>query len=125
VTHRGAASAGLLALVIAGTLARTGAQAAPGDADALLRSLIGKNQATVEARMGPPDESESNGVQTFLRYRAFDVRRTSSTPDPFGYAQGYSGGLGLYGKASFDCVTTLVLADGALRAYARKGNDCH
>jgi len=121
VTHRGAASAGLLALVIAGTVAH----AAPGDADALLRSLVGKSQATVEARMGPPDESESNGVQTFLRYRAFDVRRTSGTPDPFGYAQGYSGGLGLYGKASFDCVTTLVLADGVLRAYARKGNDCH
>ena len=121
MTHRGTVSAALLALVVATPLAH----AASGDVDALLRSLIGKDEATVEQKMGPPDESESNGIQTFLHYRAFDVHRIRSTPDPFGYAQGYSGSLGIYDKASFDCVTTLVLADGTLRAYSRKGNDCH
>ena len=110
----------LAALVIADTIG----QAASGDADSLLRSLIGKDQATIERRIGPPDESESNGVQTFLRYRSFDSWRTGSSPDPFGYAQGFSGGRGFRGNASFDCLTTLVLKDGALRAYARSGIGC-
>ncbi len=109
------------ALVIANTIA----QAASGDADAVLRSLIGKDQATIERRIGPPDESESNGVQTFLRYHTFESRRTGSSPDPFGYAQGFSGGNGFRGTASFNCLTTLVLTDGTLRAYARRGIDCH
>ncbi len=85
--HVRVALAASAALVIASTIA----QAAPGDADAVLQSLMGKDRATIERRIGPPDESESNGVQTSLRYRAFDSRRTGSSPDPFGYAQGFSG----------------------------------
>ncbi len=111
----------LAVLGIAITTART----ASVDADTLLRSLIGKDRATIERRIGPPDESESNGVQTFLRYRTFDSWRTSSAPDPFGYLQGYSGGRGFRGTASFNCLTTLVLTDGILRAYARTGTGCH
>jgi hypothetical protein len=119
--HVRIALAGAATLVIATPVA----QAAPGDADALLRSLIGKDRTVIERRMGPPDESESNGVQTFLRYRTFDSRRTSSTPDPFGYSQGFNGRLGFRGTASFDCLTTLVLTEGVLRAYARRGSNCH
>lgn len=113
-----------LAVSAALVIANTGAQAGPRDADAILQSLLGKDRATIERRIGPPDESESNGVQTFLRYRAFDSRRTSSSPDPFGYAQGFSGGNGFRGTASFNCLTTLVLTDGTLRAYARRGIGC-
>ena len=114
------AAAALAALFLAATTAH----AAAGDTDDLLRSLIGKDQATVERRVGPPDESESNGVQTFLHYRAFESHRIGSSPDPFGYSQGYSGSLGFRGKASFNCLTTLVLTDGTLRAYTRRGSSC-
>ncbi len=113
--------AGIAALVMASAIA----QAASEDADALLRSLVGKDQTTIERRIGPPDESESNGVQTFLRYRNFDWWRTGSSPDPFGYTQGFSGGRGFRGSASFDCLTTLVLTEGTLRAYSRNGIGCH
>ena len=112
--------AAFAALVTASTIAQT----ASVDADTLLRSLIGKDQATIERRIGPPDESESNGVQTFLRYRTFDSWRTGSSPDPFGYAQGYIGGRGFRGTASFNCLTTLVLTDGTLRAFERNGTGC-
>ena len=112
------------AMLAALAMAAATAHAATSDTDSLLRSLIGKDQATVEQRVGPPDESESNGLQTFLHYRTFESHRTSSRPDPFGYSQGYSGSLGFRGKASFDCVTTLVITDGTLRAYTRRGSDC-
>jgi hypothetical protein len=98
---------------------------ASGEADAMLRSLIGKDRATIERRIGPPDESQSNGVQTFLRYRAFDTSRIGGAPAPFGDAQGFGGELGFRGKASFECLTTLVLTGDMLRAYARRGSDCH
>jgi hypothetical protein len=100
------------------------AQAAAGDTDVLLRSLIGKDEATIERTVGPPDESERNGVQAFLKYRSFDSWRTSSKPDPFGYSQGFSGPQVLRDTANFDCLTTLVLTDGILRAYTRKGIGC-
>jgi hypothetical protein len=110
-----------LAAVVIGT---TIAQAASEDADALLRSLIGKDEETIERSIGLPDQSERNGVQTFLHYRAFDSWWISSRPYPFGYTQGFSGALGFRGTADFDCVTTLVLVDGNLRAYTRQGNGC-
>jgi hypothetical protein len=113
-----------LAVFAALAAASTMARAASVDPDTLLHSLIGKDQTTIERRIGPPDESESNGVQTFLRYRHFDSWRTSSAPDPFGYAQGYSGGRGFRGTASFNCLTTLVLTDGTLRAFERNGIGC-
>jgi hypothetical protein len=119
--HVRIALVGFAALVVATTVAQT----ASGDADPLLRSLLGKDRAVIEQRMGPPDESESNGVQVFLRCRTFDSRRTSSSPDPFGYSQGFSGRLGFRGTANFDCLTTLVLTEGVLRAYARRGSNCH
>jgi hypothetical protein len=104
------ASAGLIVLAIM----TTAAAAASRDADALLRSLIGKDEATIEQSFGLPDERESDGVQTFLRYRSVDSWRTSSRPDPPGFR----------GRANFDCLTTLVLRDGILRAYEQNGIGC-
>jgi hypothetical protein len=100
------------------------ARASGGEEDVLLKSLIGKSEAAVLARVGPPDETERNGVQTFFRYRAFDARRTGLGPDPFGFAQGLKGPLGFRGTASFNCLTTLVLVNGALEAYYRSGIGC-
>ncbi|MBV8090672.1 MAG: hypothetical protein JO139_14095 [Alphaproteobacteria bacterium] len=67
------------------------AQAAAGDTGVPLHNLIGKDEATIERTIGPPDESGRNGVQAFLKYRSFDSWRTSSKPYPFGYSQGFSG----------------------------------
>jgi hypothetical protein len=117
--HLRIALSGLMTLV-----ATTFAQAASDDVDALLRSLIGKDETTIEQKFGLPDKIENNGVQTFLRYHNFDSWRTSSSPDPFGYSQGFSGPLGMRGKANFHCTTTLVFTDGTLRAYSRQGTDC-
>jgi hypothetical protein len=114
----------LLLAAAAASIAATPVRAASGDADALLRSLIGKDEATIEHTIGPPDESLRNGVQTYLRYRSFDSWRIGGKPDPFGYAQSYSGPLGFRGSANFDCLTTLVLTDGVLTAFARKGIGC-
>ncbi|MBO0712079.1 MAG: hypothetical protein J2P47_12460 [Acetobacteraceae bacterium] len=96
----------------------------PADPDTLLRSLIGKNRAEVERRLGPPDRSSSNGIQTFLSYRQFDSWRTTSRPYPFGYSQGFSGGTSFRDTASFRCLTTLVLVDDVLRSYDRSGIGC-
>jgi hypothetical protein len=103
------ASTGLAVVAIA---AATALSAAVPNADALLRSLIGKDEATIEQSVGLPDERESNGVQTLLRYHSFDSWRTSSRPD------------GFRGRANFDCLTTLVLRDGILRAYEQDGSGC-
>jgi len=100
------------------------AHAKADEASALLQSLVGKDQTEVELRMGPPDRIESHGVQTFLRYRQFDSWRTGSKPDSFGYSQGYSGGAGFRGTASFNCLTTVVLVDGIVRSYSRSGIGC-
>lgn len=100
------------------------AHASSVEEDALLKSLIGKTEAAVLARVGPPDETERNGVQTFFRYRAFDARRTGVGRDPYGFAHGLKGSLGFRGTASFDCQTTLVLTDGTLTAYSRSGIGC-
>lgn len=100
------------------------AHAGPGDADTMLRSLIGKDETAIEQRMGVPDATESNGVQTFLTYHNDDFWRTTSRPFPFGYSEGYSGALGFRNQANFECETTLVLTDGILRAYSRQGSGC-
>jgi hypothetical protein len=115
--------AAFLSLVIVLAVAFS-AHASGGEEDALLKSLIGKTEAAVVARVGPPDETERNGVQTFFRYRAFDARRTGVGRDPFGFAHGLKGPLGFRGTASFDCQTTLVLTDGILTAYSRSGIGC-
>lgn len=112
--------AGLAALII-GTAA---AQAAPGNGDAVLHSLIGKDEATIERTFGLPDRTERNGVQTFLYYFNADFWRTTPAPYPFGYSEGYSGSLGFRDRANFECTTTLVLTDGLLRAYSRQGSGC-
>jgi hypothetical protein len=112
--------AGLAALVFGAAVAR----AASDDTDALLRSLIGKDETAIEQKLGPPDKAERNGVQTFMRYNNFDSWWTSFKPYPFGYAQGYSGPLGFRGTANFECTTALVFKDGILRAYARQGTGC-
>lgn len=93
-------------------IAATATSAAVPKADALLRSLIGKDEATIEQSFGLPDERESNGVQTLLRYHSFDSWRISSKPN------------GFRGRANFDCWTTLVLRDGILRAYEQNGIGC-
>jgi hypothetical protein len=111
------ASAGLAVVIATATTS-----AAVPEADALLRSLIGKDEATVEQSVGLPDERESNGVQTFLRYRSIDSWRTSSRPDGF---RGTSSGPDAFrGRVNFDCLTTLVLRDGILRAYEQNGSGC-
>jgi len=110
---------GLLAVALA--VVPPPARAAPGDAEATLRRLIGQDRATVERLVGPPDETESNGVQTFLRYRSFDSWRVGTRPDAFGETRGFSSSRG---RANFDCTTTLVLVDGILRAYHRNGTGC-
>ena len=68
--------------------------AASDEATTVLQSLVGRDERTVEHRLGPPDHVERNGVQTFLRYRGFDSWRTGSKPDPFGYSQGLVVALG-------------------------------
>jgi hypothetical protein len=118
--HAPVTLAGLAALVFKATLA----QAASNDVDAVLRSLLGKDEAAIEQRFGVPDQTESNGVQTFLRYHNFDSWRTNGAPYPFGYSQGFSGAHGFRDTANFDCTTTLVFVDGNLRAYARQGTGC-
>lgn len=60
----------------------TAAQAAPKDVNALLRRLIGKDEATVERTLGLPDRTRSNGVQTFLYYFNGEFRRTTGAPYP-------------------------------------------
>jgi len=102
------ASAGLALVVIAATPT----SAAVPKADAILRSLIGKDEAAIERSFGLPDEKESNGVQTFLRYRSFDSWRISGRPHRS------------RGRVNFDCLTTLVLRDGILRAYEQNGIGC-
>lgn len=118
--HARVTLAGLVALVIGATVA----QAASEDVDALLRSLIGKDEAAIEQKFGLPDKTERNGVQTFLYYFNADFWRTTGAPYPFGYSQGYSGSLGFRDRANFECTTTLVFTDGLLRAYARRGTGC-
>ena len=114
-----------LATLLIGVVASAGAaRAAPEDVDALLRGLIGKDERTITQKFGLPDAVERNGVQTFLRYHNFDFWRTTGAPYPFGYSQGYSGALGFRDRANFECLTTLVLTDGVLRAYNRQGNGC-
>jgi hypothetical protein len=110
----------LTALAFRVTLAQT----ASDDVDAVLQSLIGKDEATVEQRFGLPDKIERNGVQTFLRHHNFEFWRTSSAPYPFGYSQGFSGPPGFRARANFDCTTTLVFTNGNLRAYAQVGTGC-
>ncbi|HUZ64909.1 MAG TPA: hypothetical protein VMU82_14485 [Acetobacteraceae bacterium] len=118
--HRRITLAALAALMFA-----SGPAPAATDAtETLLRSLIGKDQAAVERQFGLPDATQYNGVQTFLIYHNFDAWRTTGTPEPFGYSQGYSGPLGLRGSAVFECTTTLVFTEGILRAYARHGSYC-
>jgi hypothetical protein len=116
----------MIAAMIFGAIlgANAQARAASDEANAVLQSLVGRDQTTVEHRIGPPDDIESNGVQTFMRYRGFDSWRTGSKPDPFGYSQGYSGGMGFRGNASFDCLTIVVLVDGIVRSYSRSGIGC-
>jgi hypothetical protein len=99
------ASAGLA--VVAITAMVTSAPASK--TDALLQSLIGRDEATIERSIGLPDERESNGVQTLLRYHSVDSWRTSRS---------------FHGRANFDCLTTLVLRDGILRAYEQNGSGC-
>jgi hypothetical protein len=99
------ASAGLAVVAIAATAT----SAAVPEPDALLQSLIGKDEATIARSIGLPDERETNGVQTLLRYHSVDSWRTSR---------------GFQGRANFDCLTTLVLRDGILRAYEQNGSDC-
>lgn len=111
--------AGLAALIMGAA-----AQAAPDGPDALLRSLIGKDEATIERNFGVPDRTERNGVQTFLYYFNADFWRTTPAPYPFGYSEGYSGALGFRDRANFECTTTLVFTDGILRAYNRRGSGC-
>lgn len=113
-----------LAALVALVIGATAAQAASEDVDALLRSLIGKDEATIEQKFGVPDKTEQNGVQTFLYYFNTDFWRTTGAPYPFGYSQGYSGSLGFRDRANFECTTTLVFTDDILRAYARKGTGC-
>jgi len=105
-------------------IAYTPVHAASDEATAVLQSLVGRDERTVEHRLGPPDHVERNGVQTFLRYRGFDSWRTGSKPDPFGYSQGYSGGTGFRATASFNCVTVLALVDGTVRSFHRSGIGC-
>jgi opacity protein-like surface antigen len=112
-----------LGLVLA-ALGIGAAQAATEGPDAVLRSLIGKNETAIERRMGVPDATERNGVQTFLTYHNDDFWRKTSRPYPPGYSQGYSGALGFRNQANFECETTLVLTDGVLRAYTRRGTGC-
>jgi len=112
--------AALAAFVFEATLAR----AASDDVDAVLRSLIGKDEATIERRFGIPDNTESNGVQTFLRYHNFDSWWINGAQYSFGYSQGFSGGRGFRDSANFDCTTTLVFTDGNLQAYAQQGTGC-
>jgi len=107
-----------------GTAHVTPVHAASDEATAVLQSLVGRDERTVEHRLGPPDHVERNGVQTFLRYRGFDSWRTGSKPDPFGYSQGYSGGTGFRTTASFNCVTVLALVDGTVRSFHRSGIGC-
>ena len=102
------ASAGLALVAIAATPT----SAAVPKADAILRSLIGKDEAAIERNFGLPDERETNGVQTFLRYRSFDSWRISGRPHRS------------RGRVNFDCLTTLVLRDGILRAYEQNGIGC-
>ena len=111
---------GLAAFMVEATLAQAGSD----DADAILQSLIGKDQATIERQFGVPDQIESNGVQTFLRYHNFDSWRTDGAQYPFGYSQGFSGSRGFRDSANFECKTTLVFTNGNLQAYARQGTDC-
>jgi hypothetical protein len=61
-------------------IAATATSGAVSKADASLRSLIGKDETTIERSVGPPDERESNGVQTFLGYHSFDSWRTGGRP---------------------------------------------
>lgn len=98
--------------------------AASDEASAVLQRLIGRDERTVEHRLGPPDYVESNGVQTWLRYCGFDLWRTRSKPDPFGYSQGYCGGTGSERRQAFNCVTILVLVDGTVRSFHRSGIGC-
>lgn len=116
-SYNTAAARTLLAATILGAAAPP-----PQDPDAWLRSLIGKPRAELERRLGPPDRSTSNGIQTFLIYRQFDSWRTTARPYPFGYAQGFSGGN--RDTASFRCLTTLVLVDDVLQSYNRTGIGC-
>jgi hypothetical protein len=110
----------LACMVVA--VAATGAS--PDDPNAFLRSLIGKDRATIERRVGPPDEARSNGVQIFLLYHNFDSWLLGTRPPPFGEAQGFSPDRGFRGRANFDCYTTIVLTDGVMSAYSRNGVGC-
>jgi len=104
-------------VIAALTIAAFSAWAASGGMDAVLQGLLGKDQATVERRLGLPDETENNGLQTFLRYRNADsywLGRADQNHAP----------LGFQGRANFDCLTTLAFTDGRLRAYVRSGVGC-
>jgi hypothetical protein len=68
-------------------------------ADALLRSLIGKDETTIVRRFGLPEERESNSVQTFLRNRSIYPWRA---------------GPGFHGRVNSGCLITLMLRVGNL-----------
>jgi hypothetical protein len=120
-----AMNAPIAALAFASFLMAVGvARPAPAGADATLQSLIGKDRATIERRIGLPDESENNGVQVFMHYHSFDSWRLGTGGSTFGDSKGFGDDRGFRGRANFDCQMTIVLTDGIMRAYTRNGIGC-
>ena len=98
--------------------------AAPADAYDTLSRLIGHSKAELIQRFGQPADvvTTVNGERLF--YETLDTGRVGGVSGRNTRAGGPSG-FGLFpGGYAFQCKTEVVIADGRVRAFNRRGNDC-
>lgn len=109
VTRRAPASPGVLAAAV---LLAACATEPLGPGRAALSDLVGRPEAELIRRLGPPVHvSELQGVRT-LTYEARDVTRLR-------------GSFAIPPRtASFRCDTVVVVAEGRVRAFDSRGNGC-
>ncbi len=98
---------------------------AQGDAYSLLSSLVGHSEAELIWRFGQPaDKITTIDGKRFI-YETLDAGRTGGRSGQNARdGDRDDSGLSLRSYA-FRCRTEVVIADGRVRAFNRRGNDCH
>ena len=94
------------------------------DQRALLEGLVGRPEAEVIRRLGPPTDRKVTLDGERLFYQTIDAGRFGATAGQG--ARDDSGNTGLSLRDySFRCQVEVVIRDGRMAAFNRTGNDCH